>query len=111
MTDPLRGRTMRWSFVDGAMKGKTYEHVFANDGTVTYREWDGKPAAAGGEPGVKYEYARVNDDVSVVSYLSSHGYTLTTVLDAKSRTLVGFASNEKELSVHHGTFEEAKAAR
>jgi hypothetical protein len=42
-----------------------------------------------------------------VSYLSSSGYTLTVVLDNRSKHVVAFASNEKELTVQHGTFEMA----
>jgi hypothetical protein len=42
----------------------------------------------------------------VFSYLSSHGYTLTSVVNERSRTVVSFASNEKELVVQHGTIEQ-----
>jgi hypothetical protein len=41
-----------------------------------------------------------------VSYRSAAGYTLTTVLDFKTRKLVAFSSNEKMLTLQHGTFEE-----
>jgi hypothetical protein len=44
-----------------------------------------------------------------VSYLES-GYTLTTLLDFKSKKLVAFASNEKGVSAQHGTFEYGEAA-
>jgi hypothetical protein len=37
--------------------------------------------------------------------LGSGGYTLTTVLDFKTKKLVAFSSNEKGVSVQHGTFE------
>ena len=35
--DPIRGKTLRFSFDDGAMAGKTFEHTFDADGTVTFR--------------------------------------------------------------------------
>ena len=107
--DPIRGKTVRWTYEDGAMAGKTYEHSFSTDGTVTWAEAGqrGGEKSATATPGddntAKYEVERVNDDVYVVSYLSKAGYTLTTVVDEKARTVVSFASNEKELTVQHGT--------
>ncbi len=105
--EPIKGKTLRWTFEDGPMAGKAFEHTFNTDGSVSYR-------SAGGDPGEKpttekkYETARVSDDVCAVSYLGAAGYTLTTVLDFKSGKAVAFASNEKELSIQHGTFETVK---
>lgn len=107
--DSLRGRTLRWTFQDGRMAGKTFEHTFSKDGGVTFRELDGK---SDGQPGraEKVEVAALGDGVTAVSYLAPSGTTLTTVLDDRSGRLVAFASNEKDLSVQHGTFERAGAA-
>ena len=120
-SDPLRGKTIRWSYDDGPMAGKTFEHTFGNDGTVTWREKasedegnkppsngkqkTGKPAT---EAKAKYEVAPVNEDVCAVSYLSDSGFTLTSVLDFDSGTVVSFASNEKELVPQRGMFEVAE---
>ena len=119
--DPIRGKTIRWTYEDGPMAGKGFEHVFGEDGNVTWRETDseegrtkppsngkqktGKPAT---EPTAKYDVAPVNDEVCVVSYLSKSGYTLTSVLDFASGTVVSFASNEKELVPQRGMFEVAE---
>lgn len=119
--DPIRGKTIRWTYEDGPMAGKGFEHVFGEDGNVTWRETNtddgrtkppsngkqttGKPAT---EPRAKYEVVPVNDDVCVVSYLSKSGYTLTSVLDFASGTVVSFASNEKELVSQRGMFEVAE---
>lgn len=108
-SDPIRGKTLRWTFEDGPVAGKTFEHDFASDGTVSWRAFPstkgrGMPAD---EPRARYEVARVNDDVYAVSYLAKSGYTLTTVLDLDAGTIVSFASNEKELVVQRGTFEVA----
>lgn len=103
-SDPVRGKTLRWTFEDGPMAGKGFEHTFHLDGRVSYRP-------AGADPGEKpttekkYEVAQVNDDVCAVSYLGASGYTLTTVLDFKTGRMSAFASNEKELVVQGGTFE------
>jgi hypothetical protein len=122
-SDPVRGKTIRWTYDDGPMAGKTFEHIFGADGMVAWREADGaeknaKPPANGmqkpktGKPGTEakaqYEVAAVNDDVCAVSYLSASGFTLTSVLDFGSGTVVSFASNEKELVKQSGMFEVAE---
>jgi hypothetical protein len=120
-SDPVRGKTIRWTYDDGPMAGKSFEHTFGNDGTVTWRETgsddrgtkqpsngkqkSGKPATAAK---AKYEVAAVNPEVCAVSYLSESGFTLTSVLDFDSGTVVSFASNEKELVPQHGMFEVAE---
>lgn len=121
--DPVRGKTIRWTYEDGPMAGKSLEHTFASDGTVSWRETGGderktttKPPVNGksksrkpaSQATAKYEVASVNDDVCVVSYLSESGFTLTSVLDFDSGTVVSFASNEKELVPQRGMFEVAE---
>jgi hypothetical protein len=122
-SDPLRGKTIRWTYEDGPMAGKSFEHTFGNDGTVTWRETAGKdqgtkPPTNGkekqktGKPALeakaKYEVASINEDVCAVSYLAESGFTLTSVLDFDSGTVVSFASNEKELVPQRGMFEVAE---
>jgi hypothetical protein len=122
-SDPIRGKTVRWSYQDGPMAGKSFEHSFGSDGNVTWREitaeqkstkppTNGAPKPKTGKPGAepkaKYEVALVNDDVWAVSYLASSGYTLTSILDFASGTVVSFASNEKELVPQRGMFEVAE---
>ena len=112
-SDRIHGKTIRWTYEDGPMAGKSLEHTFGADGTVSWRATDGeetntkqqtgKPAT---EPKAKYQVAPVNDDVCAVSYLSASGYTLTSILDFASGTIVSFASNEKELVLQRGSFEE-----
>lgn len=121
--DPVRGKTIKWTYDDGPMAGKSFEHTFGDDGTVTWRETGGdgrgakpsgngkqkqKTAKAETEPKAKYEVAVVNPDVCAVSYLSASGYTLTSILDFDSGTVVSFASNEKELVRQRGMFEVAQ---
>jgi len=120
-SNPVQGKTIRWTYSDGPMAGKHFEHTFGDDGTVTWRETGGeersaKPPSNGKQksgkppttPKAKYEVATVNDDVCAVSYLSESGYTLTSVLDFAAGTVVSFASNEKELVRQHGVFEVAE---
>ncbi len=106
-SDPVKGKTQQWTFTDGQMAGVTYEHVFRNDGTVTWTEPGKKPGA---DSTAAYEVDRISEGVYVVSYLSKAGYTLTTVIDEQSGKIVSFASNEKELGMQHGTMKESKAA-
>ena len=103
--DPIKGKTVRWTYADGPVKGKGFEHHFANDGTVTWKEaGDTKPSA---DSSAKYEFERINDDVYVVSYLSGHGYTLTTIVDQRTGKIVSVASNEKEHVIQHGELSDA----
>jgi len=103
--DPIGGKTIRWTFSDGPMAKKTFEHDFDKGGTVTFRMLDDR--GQGGKPseGKKYESVHVGRDVHAISYLGPAGYTLTVILDFSTGKLVAFASNEKELTVQHGTFE------
>ncbi len=105
ISNPIRGKTLTFTFEDGPMAGKIFEHSFAPDGNVSWR------CTNGTEHGVDhYEVARVNDDVYAVAYLGSAGVTLTTVLDLERNSLVSFASSEKQLIVQHGTFQSARRA-
>jgi hypothetical protein len=99
--DPFTGKTVRWSYVDGPVKGQAFEHVFGTDGMVTYRA----PGAKSPERPIHYEVEQVGDDSFAVSYLSTNGWTLTTVVDMRTRKIVSFASNEKQLVVQHGKLE------
>jgi hypothetical protein len=103
---PLAGKTLRFSFEDGPMAGKTFEHLFGLDGGVTYRQSDSQ---GGGTTEKKYEAASIGQDVCAVSYLGSSGYTLTVVLDYRTHRLVAFSSNEKTHLMQRGTFEEMSA--
>ena len=106
MPTDLRGTTIRWTYADGPMKGKHFEHSFTSD-TVTWKEAGGpKPSA---DSQAKYRFERISDDVYVVSYLSNHGFTLTTVVDERSGAIVSFASNEKDLVVQRGNLERTVA--
>ena len=102
--NPITGNTLRWTFQDGPMAGKSFDHVFSRHGAVLFREVGGDPNAKPGSAD-QYQVASLGQDVHTVAYLSPSGYTLTVVLDYKSRKLVAFASNEKTLTMQHGTFE------
>jgi MoaF N-terminal domain len=96
----LEGKTLRFHFSDGPMKGKAYDHKFLRGGAV---EW----GPEGGEK-TKNEnaaIAKVGDDVYVGSYMSDKGYTLTTTFNLETGKLVSFASDGKEWSRHDGKVE------
>jgi hypothetical protein len=103
--DPIRGKTIRWTFSDGPMANKTFEHTFDENGTVTWRMLDDNGEGKASEP-EKYESVDVGSDIRAISYLGSSGYTLTVVLDFRTGKLAAFASNEKGLTVQRGTFEK-----
>ena len=110
--DAIRGKMIRWTFTDGPMANKTFEHTFDKGGTVTWRMLDekgqGKPSKekeTEKDKETKYEAVIVGQNVQAISYLGSSGYTLTVILDFQTNKLVAFASNEKDLTVQRGTFE------
>jgi hypothetical protein len=103
----LQGRTIRFSFSEGPTKGVSYDHVFADDGTVTFRDAaksDRKEPRTPEAP-AKYASFEVADDITLVSYLSSSGYTLTVALNFETEELFGFASNHEHWYPVRGTFE------
>ena len=102
-SSPIRGRKMRFTWNDGPTKGKTYEHMFHQDGTVDFRAAGAEPQDPAQQKPV-YAAERVADGVYAVSYLSK-GYTLTAVLNFGDRRLVGFASDASHWYPVHGSFE------
>jgi hypothetical protein len=102
-TSPIRGRKMLFTWNDGPTQGKTYEHVFYENGTVDFHAAgaDQSPPAPD-KP--RYAAERVADGVYAVSYLAK-GYTLTAVLNFGDRRIVGFASDASHWYPVHGSFE------
>jgi len=96
----LEGKTVRYSFSAGPMKGKSYDHTFHRDGTV---EW-GPPGGDKTKNG-NAAITKIADNVFVGSYMSDKGHTLTATFNLETGKLVSFASNGKEWSRHDGTVE------
>ena len=112
--DPIRGKSIRWTYTEGPTKGPQFEHDFGTDGTVVWRMLGQKPASQNGETRPerpKYEVEHAGEDVWVVSYLAPSGWTLTTTLDFDEGRIVSIASNEKQLFVQRGTFEVLTKAK
>ena len=114
--DRIRGATLRWSFSEGSQEGKTYEHTFHEDGTVTYRaiedEPNGAPASDAGSEGERPAYAAyaVSADVALISYRADSGFTLTVALNFADHTIVSIASNSEQWFPAAGTFQEVGTA-
>jgi hypothetical protein len=109
----IRGATLRWTWTNGPTSGKTYEHVFHEDGTVEWREVGGQASAAPArkegriakEEPVSYAAVEVRPDIFAISYRAKSGFTLTVVLDDASGDIVGFASNSDSWFPVRGTSE------
>ena len=102
----VRGKTIRFTWLDGPTKGNVHEHVFHPDGTVEWHDAGGsKPGSGGKAERPPYAAVEVADDVCAVSYLAPSGFTLTVVLNFKTGRLVGFASGAKEWYPIGGTFD------
>jgi hypothetical protein len=81
--------------------------VFNEDGSVIWSCIAG-PGKGHSSYEKKYASEKISPDIYLVSYLSSTGYTLTTVLNFDDHSLVGFASGGKNGRDWHpcsGTFE------
>ena len=106
--DRIRGRTIRWSFTEGPVQGKRFEHVFREDGTVVWRELGGAAPTPGDQGrGVPYAALSLSDEVALASYLAGSGYTLTVALNFGTGELAGIASNDKHWYPLRGSFEIA----
>ena len=109
--DEIRGKTLRWTWTEGPTQGTAHEHMFHDDGTVSWREVENRAPARKPEPGdmgpEKADYAALNvaDNVYLVSYLAKSGFTLTVVLNFNTHKLAGFASGAKEWYPVQGTFQ------
>lgn len=109
----ISGKTIRFIWTEGPTKGKTHEHVFDRDGTVTWSDAGaakgegarGAGGAAQAKERPKYAATRITDEIYLVSYLASSGYTLTVVLSFGDQQLTGFASGAKEWYPVRGTFQ------
>jgi hypothetical protein len=102
MSNSLDGKTLRFHFDDGPMKGKDFDHTFHGDkvdwgaaGTNKLTTSDGK-------------LEKFGDDCYVGSYMGPNGYTLTAAMNLKSGKLVAFASDGKEWSEHNGTVQRVQ---
>ena len=107
MQTDIRGETIRWSFDDGPTRGKVFEHTFNMDGSVSYRMDDSDEPTREDH----YECVPLGDAGYVVSYLAKSGWTLTAILDEKTRSVTAIASNDKQMVVQHGHFEHLRRAR
>ncbi len=103
--DLVQGKTINLTWTEGPTKGETHQHVFNTDGSVDYRKLTDDKAKGKMTHEKKYGAVKVADDVYVVSYLGSSGYTLTVVLNFRDHTTAGFASGAKEWFPVKGTFE------
>ena len=99
---PIHGRKMRFTWNDGPTQGKTYEHMFYENGTVDFHAAGAAKSPQTEKP--RYAAERVADGVYAVSYLAK-GYTLTAVLNFDDRRIVGFASDASHWYPVHGSFE------
>ena len=113
-SDRIRGKTLRWTFTEGPQDGKTYEHTFHQDGTVSYHAVEAgakerTDGAKGGGERPHYAAYDVTRDVVLVSYLADSGFTLTVALNFADHLLVSIASNDKQWFPARGRFEAAGA--
>lgn len=102
-SDPISGNTFHLVFEDGPMAKRALEHVFDEEGNITWSVLGADASSA--PPGeFRYEVATVVQNVFAVAYLGPLGHTLTTVFDFNTGKVVAFGSSERVLTTHRGTF-------
>ena len=93
----LDGKTLRFHFDDGPMKGKEFDHTFRGD-KVEWGAVDGKEKTTSDG-----SLVRLDENCYVGSYMGTNGYTLTAAMNLSTGELHAFASDGKNWSVHNGT--------
>ena len=109
--DRVRGKTLRFAFTDGPTKGKTYEHAFHDDDTVTYRDAGAELGGPATGERVKYGTFAVADDVQLVSYRSPSGFTLTLALNFRHRRDRGLRLERSAVGPGDGSARPVRADR
>lgn len=102
--DPLRGKTVQWAFAGEPAAGMRFEHIFHDDGSVTWRILEG-PGKGQSRQEKRYAAMQVTDEVCTVSYLGASGHTLTVALNFSTGQMFGFASSNTDWYPMTGTFE------
>ena len=107
ISEKVRGKTIRFSWLDGPTKNTSQDHAFHADGRVEWHSAGGESKKKDAGPPDRPHYAgvKVSDDVCLVSYLSQSGYTLTVALNFSSNEIVGIASNAENWIPVRGKFE------
>jgi len=102
--NPVRGKTLRWTFNEPPVAGVVFEHVFREDGALTWRILEGRGKGTSKDE-ARYAARSIADDVYAISYLAASGHTLTVVVNVRTGRVVGFASDEKTWSPLTGTLQ------
>lgn len=101
--DSLVGKTIRWTFDDGPVRGIPFEHIFDAEG-VTWRYAGGEHEGASRRE-QPYSAVKVNDKTWAVSYRAASGHTLTAILNLDDGRMIAYASDGASWFVSHGTFD------
>lgn len=101
----LAGKKFRFTWTAGPTASATHEHVFHTDGTVAYAqiEPDRPPQYTTAKQYGAYQLA---EDIYLMSYLGTAGWSLTVAMNFKDKRLQGFAANATQWYPVEGRFEE-----
>ena len=98
----LVGRKLRFTFDDGPMAGKAFDHTFSKEGTVAFGPPGGKTSASD-----QATLEKIADGCFLASYLGPKGFTLTVVINAADGKIVAISSDGKTWAKQTGSFELA----
>ena len=96
-SESIEGKTLRFHFTEGAMKGRDFDHIFLRDSV----KWG--PAGSDQKTESKGAIVSLGDERYVGSYMSEQGHTLTSAINMKTGELDCFASDGKNWSKHRGS--------
>lgn len=102
----LAGRKFRLTWTAGPTVSVTHEHVFHTDGTVSYAQVEHDKAPAHYTTAKQYGAFELAEDIFLVSYLGTTGYSLSVAMNFKDKRLHGFAADATRWYPVQGRFEE-----
>ncbi len=103
----LIGKTITWTWTEGAFKGGKYEVILHNDGKI---HWKGLEGVEKDQEAMDKEYKviKAGENIYTLSWLESIGWTVTVTLNIEENKAYGFVSNHKEWYPLSGVIESIK---
>lgn len=102
--NPINGKTLRWIWQEGMYGGNSYEAHFQQDGHVSWKITAGPDAGNTATANV-YNVQQVANDVFVVSWLQTDGYTVSITINMTTKKIYGAVSARDEWYPVSGTLE------
>lgn len=95
MTTLTQGTVLKYVWTEGAFKDGEYRVDLLEGGKL---RWEGLAGAEKGDSAVEESYytAQLAENVILLSWLEGIGYTVSLMIDVKTKEVTGIASNNEE---------------